>query len=206
MKTILIRYNSFTQTTTLNIDGKAQEADGGRFQEFVLKHPLDRWLAAGVKSYQRWDGFLLELMELLNEDKLVIHFEGTQEDGDRFCRELPRQHRAVEDRGFDPELYVLKVQAWDLTGIQASLMEICDRMEENLITAGSHKRLLLFKKLLSMEPGVEQLKLCRTMALEVIRETLDYCNQVENPTVDLLTKKHFWVAVSQDIHRIFQSL
>ncbi len=206
MKNILIRYNPFSQKTALLIDGAPQSAEGGRFQEFVLKNPIDRWLIQGVRSYQRWDGFLPELMEMLNEDNLEIQFEGTRDDGIRFRHALLQQHRAAEDRGFDPELYALTVQEWDLSHIRNGLLAFSNQMEENLLTGTAHKRLMLFKEVLKQEPGVENLRHCRTMALEIIRDCCDFFAQQENPTPDILMKKHFWEAAGQNIHQIFQAL
>lgn len=206
MKNILIRYNPFSQKTALLIDGAAQAAGGGRFQEYVLKNTLDLWLVPGVRSYQRWDGFLPELMEMLNEDKLEIRFEGTRDDGIRFRNELLRQHRMVEDRGFDPELYALTVGAWELQNIRKGLLAFSDRLEENLVTGTAHKRLQLFKKLLAEEPNVENLKLCRTMALEIIQDCCDYCARQETPSADMRIKQVFWSKAGKNIHQIFQAL
>lgn len=205
MKNILIRYNPFSQKTALLIDGMAQVAEGGRFQGYVLNHPMDRWLSPGVNSYQRWDGFLPELMETLNEDELEIQFEGTRQDGLRFRQELQWQHRAVEDRGYDAEVYVLKIQEWDLSHIRNDLLAFSEKLEENMITGTAYKRLILLKEILGREPSVETLKICRTMVLEMIQDNWDYCVQQEEPTADMQMKKYFWAEAGKNIHQIFQA-
>lgn len=206
MKKIWIQYNPFSQKTVLLIDDKAQSPEGGRLQEYVLRNPMDRWLPPGRTSYQRWDGLLPELMDMLNEDALELHFAGTQEDAQRLRQELPRQHRAVEDRGFDPKQYTLCVEKWDMKNIQGGLMAFSARMEASLLTGAAHRRLLLLRELLREEPGTEKLKLCRTLALEIIQDSLDFCAQQESPTEEVLVSQAFWAEAGNSIHQIFQVL
>lgn len=206
MKQIRIQYNPFSQKTALHIDDNAQVPEGGRFQDYVIRNPMERWLPPGRASYRRWDGFLPELMDMLNEDALKITFAGTREDVQRFCQELPRQHRAVEDRGFDPEQYTLCVEKWDLQNIRERLEKFSVLMEGNLLTGTDHKRLLLVKKLLKEEPSTEMLKLCRTLALEIARDSIDFCVQQETPSAEILVNQAFWAEANNSIHQIFQAL
>lgn len=205
MKKIQIQYNPFSQKTALRIDGNAQMPEGGRLQEYVIRNPMERWLPPGRTSYRRWGGFLPELMDMLNEDVLEIEFTGTQEDAQRFRQELTRQHRGVEDRGYDPNRYSLRVEEWDLQNIQGSLRKFSDQMETKLLTGTAHKRLLLVRELLKEEPSTDKLMLCRTLALEIVQDSLDFCARQENPTAEIQASQVFWAEANSNIHRIFQA-
>lgn len=205
MKKIQIQYNPFSQKTALRIDGHAQTPEGGRFQEYVIWNSMERWLPPGRTSYRRWDGFLPELMDMLNEDALEIVFAGTREDARCFRQELTRQQHGVEDRGYDPNLYSLRVEEWNLQNIQGSLRQFSDLMEANLLTGTAHKRLLLVRELLKEEPSTEKLKLCRTLALEIIQDSLDFCAGQENPAAEIQASQVFWAEANSSIHQIFQA-
>lgn len=107
MKTVELSYNPYFQETGLKIDGKKYDNPGSRIGEFVLGKAMDNWLDKKVASYQRWDGFLPELMEYLNDDELEIIFAGDRDDFDRVKDGLSKQHGTIREKGFEPERYTL---------------------------------------------------------------------------------------------------
>lgn len=107
MKTVELSYNPYFQETGLKIDGEKYENPDSRIGEFVLGKSIDNWLDRKVVSYQRWDGFLPELMEYLNDDELEIIFSGTKDDFGRVKDRLSEQHGTIQEKGFEPEKYKL---------------------------------------------------------------------------------------------------
>ena len=121
MKKIEIRYNPFFQITSILLDGEKMPDAQDRFRSCVFGKPMQSWLPAGTDSYKRWDGFLPELIEYLNEDVLDICFVGIEEDYRKFAAEVIRQHHRVENKGFDSDRYTLNGKIWDIGQTCAAL-------------------------------------------------------------------------------------
>lgn len=107
MKKVELSYNPYFQETGLKINGEKYGNHASRIGEFVLGNPIDEWLDWKVVSYRKWDGILPELMEYLNDDELEIVFSGTRDDFERVKSQLPKQHGALREKGFETEKYTL---------------------------------------------------------------------------------------------------
>lgn len=103
---IAIEVNPYLDKTHWEIDGAFFRGEG-RLSDHVEGRPMSDWLPARRESYQRWDGFLPEIMKELNEDELEFRFIGIQEDYLTFQQTLRMQEESVERLGFAVEGYVV---------------------------------------------------------------------------------------------------
>lgn len=207
MKKIDIRYNPFMQETYLAVDGEKMTATGDRFPSGIFGKPMESWLYAGTDSYKRWDGFLPELMEYLNEDILEICFEGTAEDCQCFSSELPRQHRRAEDKGFDAGQYKLTERIWNLSQTREMLRKCTQLWKKPLTAEAAYLMNGLSGQLAESGPvSCAQLEQCRSMALKIAEICIDRCVKEESAIYTdqkILEQKTYWESAERDVAKIF---
>lgn len=209
MKKIDIRYNPFMQETAIAVDGEKMTATEDRFPSCIFRKPMDSWLPARTDSYKRWDGFLPELMEYLNEDVLEICFEGTVEDYQCFLAELPQQHRRVEDKGFDASQYKLTGKTWDISQTWDMLRKCTALWKKPLTSEAVHLMNVLSCQLSDTQSiSCAQLEECRIMALKIAEICIDRCAKEESAIYrneKILEQKHQWEKAVRDVTKIFMN-
>lgn len=103
MRKVELSYNPYARKTFLWVDGEEYIHKGSRVSEFVIGRPMDQWISDYSVSYKHWDGFLPELTEELNDDKLDLVFRGIKEDYDTFSTGIIQTYEDVRNRGFEPD-------------------------------------------------------------------------------------------------------
>lgn len=99
-----VEVNPYLNQTHWEIKGSFFQG-AARLSEHLEGRPMSEWLTARRTGYQRWDGFLPEVMRELNEDELEILFLGIPEDWEVFQRALHLQESDVERMGFSSGSY-----------------------------------------------------------------------------------------------------
>lgn len=207
MKKVCICYNPFKQETAIVVDNEKITATEDRFPSCIFGKSMDSWLSAGTDSYKRWDGFLPELMEYLNEDVLEICFEGTEEDYLRVLAELPRQHRRVEDKGFDAGQYKLTGKIWDIS-YTCDIFRDCTALWKIPLTSEAVRLMDVLSSQLSDTKSVSQaqLKECRITALKIAELCIEHCVEEKSrvyPNEEILNQKPQWENAARDVNKIF---
>ncbi len=98
---ITVEVNPYLKSTHLDIKGGFYT--GGRLSSHMEGRPLEDWLFPRRVSYQRWDGFLPELVKELSEDELDIKIYSSGGDAIDILLEIEKQLITVRDMGFGPE-------------------------------------------------------------------------------------------------------
>lgn len=210
MKKIDLYYNPFIQAVSIMLDGEKMPVAQDRFHSCVFGNPMDNWLSAGTDSYKRWDGFLPEVMEYLNEDVLEICFVGIAEDYQKFAAEVRRQHRSVEDKGFDSDKYTLTGKSWDISQTRKALHTCVGRWKTPLNSEAVQLFDKLVRQLSDPHPvSFAQLEDCHVMALRIARCCKERCIQEEHaiyPDEKILCQKTTWENAERDISKIFADI
>lgn len=209
MKKVDICYNPFKQETAIVVDGEKITATVDRFPSCIFGKPMDSWLSARTDSYKRWDGFLPELMEYLNEDVLEICFEGTAEDYQCVLAELPRQHRRAEDKGFDASQYTLTAKTWDISHTW-DMLQKCTALWKKPLTSEAVRLMNVLSSQLSDTQSVScaQLEECRITALKIAELCIERCVKEESAIYrngKILEQKHQWENAARDVNKIFMN-
>jgi len=124
MRKVCVYYNPYLESTRLVIDGSKHRASGKRLDEFVIGQPLRSYLSPCVFSYRRWNGFLSELIEELNDDEIELSFYTLPEYFAMIREELIKQSSSIEEKGYDPQL-------WTFAGVGHFLPE---QMEKGILS------------------------------------------------------------------------
>lgn len=105
MRNVKIYYNPYLESTRLIIDGEERTHGVSRLEEFIVGQPLDKWLSPYVFSYQKWNGFLPELMDDLNDDEVHITFFSLPQYVPRLAEEFDKQTSLIEEKGYSSDLW-----------------------------------------------------------------------------------------------------
>ena len=103
MHDVILSYNPYARRTYLNIDGIERKESSRRIDTFITGKDINMWLSPFVDSYRRWNGFVPELMDELNDDELRISFLGTSEDYKKVVRAIEEQKKIAEGCGYSSE-------------------------------------------------------------------------------------------------------
>lgn len=106
---IVIDVNPYLEQTRCEFGGNFFAGDG-RLSQWVEGRPMSEWLPASRMGYQRWEGFLPELMRALNEDELDLCFRGLPSDQALFCQTLRLQEADTVRMGFEPDRYTVRCE------------------------------------------------------------------------------------------------
>lgn len=179
MKQIELYYNPFLEQARMKIDGESYEPQDGRLGEFLIGKPIESWLEKRVISYQRWDGILPELIEFLNDDELQIQFYGSESDYDHFSEYIKRQHRDIELKGFESDLYTLEwIEKWDPKPVYQNLRIF---LQNRIGFAPTQKTMVLLEyvqeELNSLEEtDVPKMRAIREELERIVKDILTQCN------------------------------
>ena len=106
---IVIEVDPYLEQTRCEFGGNFFAGDG-RLSQWVEGRPMSEWLPASRMGYQRWEGFLPELMRALNEDELDLCFRGLPSDQALFCQTLRLQEADAARMGFEPDRYTVRCE------------------------------------------------------------------------------------------------
>ena len=107
-KQIDLIYNPYSCAAELYINGSPCLRGKGRFEDMIIGRPMEEWLEWRTVSYKRWRGFLLELMERINDDALEITFGGVESDYERLRDALEGQCAIVTEAGYADDGWTLR--------------------------------------------------------------------------------------------------
>ena len=111
MRNVDIFFNPYTEKTRLIIDNKERKNTFSRLEEFIIGQPPQKWLSPYVFSYQKWCGFLPELMDNLNDDEIKLCFFTLPQYFRTFAAALDKQSALIEEKGYSADLWRCTYQA-----------------------------------------------------------------------------------------------
>lgn len=164
MKKVEISYNPYTEKASLWIDGERYAYSGSRVAEFVTGRPMEQWISYYSVSYKHWDGFLPELAEELNDDKLELVFRGIKEDYDIFSAGIMQTYEDVRIRGFEPNNCSL---SWKSKYTPEEMLPLFGRFARQQLIM-----LTTQMDLLRMEALCDRLEQADSMEIEDIRDII----------------------------------
>lgn len=103
MKTIVLSYNPYLMTTTMEVDGKAV-AEGPFAKYLDADIPLQNWIVP-LPGDGNWKGFLFELNEKYGDNQFTIKFRGRKLDLEDFKAAIERQEAESEAGEKKPPLH-----------------------------------------------------------------------------------------------------
>lgn len=198
---IAIEVNPYLDRTHWEIDGAFFKGEG-RLADRMEGRPMSDWLPARRESYQRWDGFLPEIMKELNEDELEFRFIGTQKDYLTFRQALRMQEDSAERLGFAAEGYaVCFLEKFTPDSVRESLRVHREKAKSRVSMVPPTQGLLLKMDALDAllfddaPAAIELLAQLRGGYEEVYGECASFCEEA---------RRNSWLKNQGDLRRIFE--
>ena len=201
MHEVVLSYNPYSRRTSLNIDGTERKDSSRRIDTFITGKDIDIWLSPYVHSYRRWNGFVSELMDELNDDELTITFRGTSGDYQRVISAISEQKKIAESNGYSSErLRVLYRERYTPEVVRGTLLKCVHvwrsraklQLSLNLLNMAEQElsgtELLTIKNLQSMYDSL----------VDVLKNELENIPDTEQP------RKRVWEKAQKDLDQAFR--
>ena len=201
MRKITISYNPYRKWTSLNIDGIERKSSNRRIDSFITGQEIDSWLNPYVRSYRRWSGFLVELMEELNDDELALTFCGTKTDYEIVRAAAEQQAKFADEKGYSPEKWNLDYkEKYDKDVIVDNLMRMIGSLQRRAKLQLSSNIIDMVRKDLNSGDGLEADKLYEIY--ESLKQVIS--SELENASGEDDSRSQVWKKVAIELDSAFK--